>query len=212
MSALNPVRTSCELCWLLIQRSWEPPAPRMAYRNDRVHSGAKHWYLQCRRLRSVVKELDERRQENQLIESLANVLPKSCLCVQSQALELDQFVCWFRRESSGQGYLPLGRNHSSCRCQLWLSATIPGSPHSRQKCQNGHILWEFPIADAPARSTKSVLFFVSLLVKTLLVISLSLLTHHMGANTVLHNQRGEKACEFSGGLLELACLYSLSGL
>lgn len=64
MSALNPVRTSCELCWLLIQRSWEPPAPRMAYRNDRVHSGAKHWYLQCRRLRSVVKELDERRQEN----------------------------------------------------------------------------------------------------------------------------------------------------
>lgn len=86
----------------------------------------------------------------------------------------------------------MDRNHSSYRGR---SGFLPPSPEVHTLGRNakmGTYFGEFPVTEALAQSMKSVLFFVSPLVNTLLVISLSLLIDHKGANTVLHNQWEKK--------------------
>lgn len=130
------------------------------------------------------------------------------LCILSQTLEVGQFVCWFKAQ---------GQDICSWAGQGPLLLQMPGLAffhHLRKstlyvKNAKMHTLG-FPTAEASAQSTKTGLFFVSPLAKTLLVISLSLFTALQGVNTVLSNlwkrRHGDFWCFAPAGLFVLSVL------
>lgn len=109
----------------------------MACRSDRGRTGAEHLHLRCRCFQMLPKnQMRDGKKTSQL-----SFLQMCIICgkdIQSRTLELGLFVFWFRRESPGPGYLPWAGSTLTHRCQVWLSSTIPGSPHSRWKHQNVH--------------------------------------------------------------------------